>query len=58
MLLWVPVSVLQQHGYVMTDDLCQPSIPRPAWHKLPSYTAPTVLVRLGLPGPPLQLEAL
>ena len=50
MLLWVPVSVLQQHGYVMTDDLAS-QYPKASLAQLPSYTAPTVLVRLGLPGP-------
>ena len=48
-LLWVPVSVLQQHGYVMSDLASQ--YPQASLAQMRTYTAPTVLVRLGLPGP-------
>ena len=49
-LLWVPVKVLQEHGYVMSDGLAS-QYSTATLAQLPSYTVPTVLVRLELPGP-------
>lgn len=50
MLLWAPVSVLQEHGYIMSDELFSEHR-ESSLAQLPTYTDPVVLVRLGLSKP-------
>ena len=45
--LWIPVSVLVRHGYVMDDQQSQPFRHEPL-HRRPQTPAPIVHVRMGL----------